>query len=100
MCSRRCMCVGSANHAPQSTDRHTCTCIRYERMETFHICDPCAVGPQAFQSASAFNANIGAWNTARATTLSYVSAFSAVARNAARSCARPGYKCTHVAVEM
>ncbi len=27
------------------------------------------LGSQAFQSASAFNANIGAWNTARVTTL-------------------------------
>ncbi len=42
------------------------------------------VGSQTFESASAFNANIGAWNTARATTFSNVSAFSAVARNAAR----------------
>jgi hypothetical protein len=47
-------------------------------METLHIWDPSVVGSQAFQSASAFNANIGAWNTACATTLSYVSAFSAV----------------------
>ncbi len=36
------------------------------------------VGSQAFLSASAFNANIGAWNTAAVTTLSYVSSFSAV----------------------
>ncbi len=80
------MCVSSANHTPQCTVRHTCSCIGYERMETFHICYPCAVGLQAFQSATAFNANIGAWNTARATTLSYVSAFSAVACNLAMSC--------------
>ncbi len=81
---------------------HTCTCIRYERMETIHRCGPDAVGLQAFKGASAFNANLSAWNTARATTLSFVSAFSAVARNAARSCARSGYKrlCTHVAIEM
>ncbi len=32
------------------------------------------LGAQAFQSASAFNANIGAWNTASATTLSGVCA--------------------------
>ncbi len=32
------------------------------------------VGLQAFLSASAFNANIGAWNTARVTTLSLVCA--------------------------
>ncbi len=29
----------------------------------------CGFGAQAFSSASAFNANIGAWNTARVTTL-------------------------------
>ena len=56
-----------------------------------------SLGSQAFYQASAFNADIGAWNTARVTSLSYVSAFSAVARNAARSC---GYKCTHVAIGM
>jgi hypothetical protein len=44
-------------------------------MEMIHIWDPCAVGSQAFKGASAFNANIGAWNTARATTLAFVSAF-------------------------
>ena len=32
------------------------------------------LGAQAFQSASAFNANIGAWNTAAVTTLSGVCA--------------------------
>jgi surface protein len=49
-------------------------------MEMIHRCGPDAVGLQAFKGASAFNANIGAWNTASATTLSYVIAFSAVAR--------------------
>ena len=34
----------------------------------------CGFGAQAFYSASAFNANIGAWNTARVTTLSSVCA--------------------------
>ncbi len=52
-------------HAQEHARTHTCTCIRYERMETLHIWDPCAVGPQAFRSASAFNANIGAWNVLR-----------------------------------
>ncbi len=42
------------------------------------------VGRQAFNGASAFNANIGAWNTAAVTTLSSVCALSAVACNAAR----------------
>jgi hypothetical protein len=41
--------------------------IQYERR---------GLGSQAFQSASAFNANIGAWNTARVTTLSNVCAAS------------------------
>ena len=54
------------------------------------------VGSQAFQSASVFNANIGAWNTEAITTLTQVSAFSAVARNAARSCARSGYNCIYI----
>ncbi len=31
-------------------------------------------GAQAFQGATAFNANIGAWNTASVTSLSYVCA--------------------------
>ena len=34
----------------------------------------CGFGAQAFQSASAFNANIGAWNTATVTTLDGVCA--------------------------
>ncbi len=37
----------------------------------------CGFGAQAFQSATAFNANIGAWNTASVTTLASVCAFSA-----------------------
>ncbi len=32
------------------------------------------LGSQAFNGAAAFNANIGAWNTAAVTTLSYVCA--------------------------
>jgi hypothetical protein len=79
MCSRGCMCACSANHAPQSTGRHTCTRTRYERMETIHRCGPTVVGSQALRSASAFNANIGAWNTAAVTTLSSVCAAPAVA---------------------
>ncbi len=71
-------------HAPKHGQTHTCTRTRYERMETIHRCGPTVVGSQAFQSASAFNANIGAWNTASVTTFYYVSAFSAVARNAAK----------------
>ena len=78
-------------HALGHARAHTCSCIRYERMETVHIWDTSAVGSQAFRSASAFNANIGAWNTASATTLSSVCAVPAVVRNAAQSCARSGF---------
>ncbi len=45
------------------------------------------IGSQAFQDASAFNANIGAWNTVRVTTLYSVCAASGPARTAAE-CAR------------
>ncbi len=41
------------------------------------------IGSQAFNSASAFNANIGAWNTASVTTLYSVCAASGPARTAA-----------------
>jgi hypothetical protein len=41
------------------------------------------IGSQAFFSASAFNANIGAWNTASVTTLFTVCAASGPARTAA-----------------
>ncbi len=48
-----------------------------------------ACGSQAFRGASAFNANIGAWNTARVTSLSYVcAAFSAGRRTTAAGRAR------------
>ncbi len=61
-----------------------------------------AVGTQVFNGASAFNANIGAWNTAAVTSMISVSAVSAVACNAAKSCARSGYRWlyTHVDMEM
>ncbi len=57
-------------HSPTPT--HACTRIRSGLPNTLHRCGPRAVGSQAFSSASAFNANIGAWNTASVTTLSYV----------------------------
>ena len=41
------------------------------------------VGSQAFRFATAFNANIGAWNTASVTGLSYVFAAFGPARTAA-----------------
>jgi surface protein len=89
-------------HAQGRARPHTCSCIRYERMETLHVWDPSVVGSQAFTSASAFNANIGAWNTASVTSMTSVCAVSAVACSAAKSCARSGYKClyAHVAIEM
>ncbi len=48
------------------------------------------LGSQAFARAAAFNANIGAWNTALVTTLSYVrAAFGPAARHRGGR-ARPG----------
>ncbi len=40
------------------------------------MCDRIWLGAQAFCEAKAFNANIGAWNTASVTSLSYVCAAS------------------------
>ena len=49
--------------------------IRAETCERLPVgVDRGRLGAQAFQSASAFNANIGAWNTAAVTTLSTVCA--------------------------
>jgi hypothetical protein len=52
--------------------------------ETLNGASPCAsastacgFGAQAFGAASAFNANIGAWNTASVSSMSYVCAFPA-----------------------
>jgi hypothetical protein len=90
------MCVCSANLMLKGARTHTCSCIRYERMETLHVRESCVVGSQAFTSAAAFNANIGAWNTARVVDLSSVSSVSAVACSAAKSCARSGINvCVH-----
>ena len=60
---------------------------------------PLAVGLQTFFNAKAFNANIGAWNTAAVTNLSDVSAVPAVARNAdadARAWMWVGFRCDSV----
>jgi hypothetical protein len=48
-----------------------CTCVRdgYGAADDLRV-----VGSQAFADASAFNANIGAWNTAAVTTLYMVCA--------------------------
>ncbi len=53
----------------------------------------CGFGSQAFSNASAFNANIGAWNTARVTALSSVcAAFRPRGATAGASGpARPGF---------
>ncbi len=58
------------------------------------------VGKQTFYDASAFNANIGAWNTAAVTTMYEVYAVSAAVRNAAGSCARSGYECNYTLFAM
>jgi hypothetical protein len=61
-------------HTRARTHAHT-----YMYVSALHTCDvfPSALdrawlGSQAFGSASAFNANIGAWNTARVTDLTTV----------------------------
>ncbi len=54
----------------------------------------CGFGAQAFFSASAFNANIGAWNTARVTTLTYVCAAPGpAARTMADALCRGSVRC-------
>ncbi len=58
-------------------------CVRAGRIQAGRR----GLGSQAFNRASAFNANIGAWNTARVTTMSDVCAASGPARTAA-DCAR------------
>jgi hypothetical protein len=65
-------------HPQKNAHAHACACIRYELTETVHRLGPSVVGSQTFGSASAFNANIGAWNTARVNTLNQVRAVSAV----------------------
>ncbi len=51
------------------------------------------LGSQAFQSASAFNVNIGAWNTARVTTLESVCAASGPAARHLRRTRAVGVQC-------
>jgi hypothetical protein len=53
----------------------------------------CGFGAQAFYSAKAFNANIGAWNTARVTTLYGVCADPGPAARTMAGRARPGLRC-------
>ena len=59
--------------------------------------DRLVVGSQAFYYASAFNANIGGWNTASVTALSSVHAPSAVAQP---KCGRGSGPAQAVAAEM
>ena len=55
--------------------------IRAEPCEPFPSArTACGFGAQAFYSASAFNANIGAWNTASVSTMAYVCAASSMQR--------------------
>ena len=51
----------------------------------------CGFGAQAFYSASVFNANIGAWNTAAVTTLSAVCAAPGPGGEHYGGRARPGF---------
>ena len=67
------------------------------RPETLNRASPCpsawtacGLGAQAFYSFAAFNANIGAWNTARVTDLSYVCAAPGPADAHYGGRARPG----------
>jgi hypothetical protein len=53
----------------------------------------CGFGAQAFYKASAFNANIGAWNTASITTLASVCAAPGPAARTMAGRARPGLRC-------
>jgi hypothetical protein len=53
----------------------------------------CGFGAQVFYAASAFNANIGAWNTARVTTLLQVCAAPGPAARTMAGRARPGLRC-------
>jgi hypothetical protein len=61
----------------------SCGCASGRSRNRAEPCEPfpsawtaCGSGAQAFSSASAFNANIGSWNTARVTSLAYVCAAS------------------------
>ncbi len=51
----------------------------------------CGFGAQAFESALAFNANIGAWNTAAVTMLGGVCAAPGPAARTMAGRARPGF---------
>ncbi len=72
------MCVRVCDWAPTHPRRHV-------RARSVGV-DRGWLGPQAFSNAKAFNTDIGAWNTASITTLSYVCA--AFPAQAARQCGR------------
>ncbi len=63
------------------------TRIRTVRTKSSRRHRPRVIGSQTFVEASAFNANIGAWNTASVASLRSVCAASGFARTAA-DCAR------------
>jgi hypothetical protein len=69
------------------TRRRGRVCVCGRALIPANACEHLTPPPQAFRSASAFNANIGAWNTARVTTLHLVCAASGPARSKA-DCAR------------
>jgi hypothetical protein len=66
---RLCACVGGLVLRARPKTRNPKPCQPFPSAST-----ACGFGAQAFQSASAFNANIGAWNTAAVTTLENVCA--------------------------
>jgi hypothetical protein len=72
-----------ATYAPRRACARALVCVR-QRVRALHAAaERRVLGAQAFSFASAFNANIGAWNTARVTTLDSVCATAGPARTAA-----------------
>jgi hypothetical protein len=68
-----------------------CGCVFWRTRIRAEPCEPvpsartaCGFGAQAFHDASAFNANIGAWNIARVTSLNSVCAAFPARRRATR----------------
>jgi hypothetical protein len=70
-----------ATYATRRACGRALVCVRWRDRIRADVCEHftsppsvALIGSQAIDSASAFNANIGAWNTARVTTLFYVCA--------------------------
>jgi hypothetical protein len=80
--------IADAGPAAHTRACAVCVCDRARTHPRRHVQAPSVgvdrgwLGSQAFYSASAFNANIGAWNTARVTSLNYVCAAVSARRRA------------------